>query len=356
MSANTFGNQLRLTTFGESHGIGVGGILDGFPSGIKIDMELIALAIERRSTSAFKFGSPRVEPDQVQILSGVYEGFSLGTPIAFVIKNQDTAPGDYEYLKDIYRPSHADFTYDKKFGIYDPRGGGRASARETISRVVGGAFASMLLKQKDIQVCGYTKQIGNLCFEKSYKDISDWTLIENSPVRCPDPVLSEAMLQLLDTYQQSGDSLGGVVTCVIRNCPAGLGEPVFDKLPALLAHAMMSLPAAKGFEIGEGFRAATMSGFEHNDLFATDFTTTTNHAGGVLGGISSGEDIYFHVAFKPIATISKEQFTADKKGQIVSLKNRGRHDICAVPRAVPIVEAMTALVVADLSLCYQQKS
>jgi len=350
MSANTIGKIFRLTTFGESHGKAIGGVIDGCPAGLLIDLDFVQQQLNRRRPGQSEINTPRSEADEVEFLSGIFEGAATGAPIAFIIRNNDARSQDYDHLKDIYRPSHAGFTWDKKYGFYDWRGGGRASARETIARVVGGAIAQLVLLKSNINIQAYTSQIGKIILEKNYTALN---LDEryNNAIRCPDDETAGKMMTLLEEIKIARDSTGGVIDCVIRNLPAGLGEPVFDKLQADLAKAIMSINAAKGFEYGEGFAAASMLGSEHNDLFtASDewtLTPATNHAGGILGGISTGSDIYFRVAFKPVATIMKSQLTADKYGNPVILEGKGRHDVCVVPRAVPVVEAMTALVIAD---------
>lgn len=349
MSGNTFGNILRLTSFGESHGKAIGGILDGYPAGIKIDIEKIQYQLNRRKPGQSKLVSPRKEQDQLEILSGVYDGFSTGTPIAFVVWNTDQKAKDYDHLKDTFRPSHADFVYHKKYGYRDHRGGGRSSARETIARVVAGAFATILLDKIGVRITSYVSGIGEIEMDKEYKDV-DFTKIEDSLVRCPDPDLSKEMITLIEQTSKTGDTLGGLIKCVIQNVPIGLGEPVFDKLHADLAKAMLSVNAVKGFEIGSGFSAIGMKGSEHNDLFKMkdgSVATSTNYSGGIQGGISNGSDIYFNVAFKPVATLMKDQATITKQGEKVTLKGKGRHDVCVVPRAVPIIDAMAALVLAD---------
>jgi chorismate synthase len=349
MSGNTFGNILRLTSFGESHGKAIGGILDGYPAGIKIDIEKIQYHLNRRRPGQSKLVSPRKEQDQVEILSGVYDCFSTGTPIAFVVWNTDQKAKDYDHLKDTFRPSHADFVYHKKYGYRDHRGGGRSSARETIARVVAGAFASILLDKIGVKIISYVSGIGEIEMDKDHNDV-DLTKIEDSLVRCPDPESSKEMITLLEQTAKTGDTLGGLIKCVIQNAPIGLGEPVFDKLHADLAKAMISINAVKGFEIGSGFDAAKMKGSDHNDLFEMNdgrISTSTNYSGGIQGGISNGTDIYFNVAFKPVATLMKDQSTVTDQGEQVVLKGKGRHDVCVVPRAVPIVDAMAALVLAD---------
>ncbi len=346
MSGNSFGQVFRLTTFGESHGYAVGGIIDGCPPRLNIDIDFIQEELDRRKPQQSIIASQRGEKDKVEIISGVFEGKSLGTPIAFIIKNQDQKSEDYNYLKDVYRPSHGDFTYEKKYGIRDYRGGGRASARETVARVVAGAIAKLILKKIGIKITAYVSQIGDIELKKNYEGL-DFNKIEKSLVRCPDEEISDKMLKYLEKLKIEGDTAGGVVSCVIKGLMVGLGEPVFDKLQAELAKAMLSINAAKGFEYGSGFKGAAMKGSVHNDLFRRDFTTETNYSGGIQAGISNGEDIYFRVAFKPVSTIMKPQKSVDKNGNEVLIKPTGRHDVCLVPRVVPIVEAMTAIVLAD---------
>lgn len=349
MAGNTFGELLRLTTFGESHGSAIGGVIDGFPAKIQIDEALILSDLQRRKPGQSDLVSQRKEEDRFEILSGIYKGESLGTPIAFLVWNKDQNPDDYNHLKDTYRPSHADFTYEKKYGIRDHRGGGRASARETLSRVIGGSFAKMLLEQKGIEIIAFVKQVFDIQLDKNYKDI-DFSKTEASPVRCPDPDISDKIIKLINKTKEQGDTLGGVIGCLIKNVPVGLGEPVFDKLHADLGKAMLSINAVKGFEYGSGFEAAKMRGSDHNDQFISrkgTVATKTNYSGGVQGGISNGMDIDFNVAFKPVATLMSDQQTIDNKGNTVNIEGKGRHDVCVVPRAVPIVEAMAALVIAD---------
>jgi chorismate synthase len=349
MSGNTFGKILRLTSFGESHGKAVGGILDGFPAGIPIDLSLIQQELNRRKPGQTDLVSARKEPDEAEILSGVFEGYSTGTPIAFLVWNKDHRSGDYDHLKDKFRPSHADFVYQEKYGLRDYRGGGRSSARETVARVIAGAFAKMLLRELGVTIHSYVYSIGDLILDKSYTEL-DLDQTEQSPVRCPDEVMSEKMVRLIEETAQKGDTLGGRIKCVVSGVPAGWGEPVFDKLHADLAKAMMSINAAKGFEIGSGFAGAGMKGSEHNDKFVQEdgkIKTATNYSGGIQGGISNGNDIYFNVAFKPVATLMKDQKTLNIAGEETILKGKGRHDVCVVPRAVPIVDAMAALVLAD---------
>ncbi len=349
MAGNTFGEILRLTTFGESHGKAIGGILDGFPAGIEIDEELIQKDLDRRKPGQSHLVSPRIEEDKVELLSGVFEGKSLGTPIAFQILNKDQKPGDYSHLSKTFRPSHADYTFEKKYGSRDYRGGGRASARETVSRVVGGAFAKMILDISGIEIFAFVHKIGSVSIEKEYVQL-DLLSTENSPVRCPDTESSGKMIDLIQKVANEGDTLGGEIKCVIKNVPVGLGEPVFDKLHADLGKAMLSINAVKGFEIGSGFASTSMKGSGHNDIFIEkdgDLLTKTNFSGGIQGGISNGSDIYFNVGFKPVATIMQDQTSVDMEGNPVTIKGKGRHDVCVVPRAVPIVEAMAALVLAD---------
>lgn len=349
MSGNTFGNILRLTSFGESHGKAIGGILDGFPAGIKIDIKKIQHQLNRRRPGQSKLVSPRKEADELEVLSGIYDGYSTGTPIAFLIRNTDQKIKDYDHLKDTFRPSHADFVYHEKYGHRDHRGGGRSSARETIARVVAGAFAAILLESLNVSITSFVSSIGEVQLARDY-ETTDHSLIEASPVRCPDETTSDKMIKLIEQTAKNGDTLGGMVKCVITNAPIGLGEPVFDKLHADLAKAMMSINAVKGFEIGSGFAATRMKGSDHNDLFDMQngkLTTATNFSGGIQGGISNGTNIYFNVAFKPVATLMKDQVTFNERGEKVILKGKGRHDVCVVPRAVPIVDAMAALVLAD---------
>lgn len=350
MSANTFGTLFRLTTFGESHGAALGGIIDGCPAGLVIDLEFIQQELDRRRPGQSDITSPRNESDTIEILSGVFEGRSTGTPIAFEIRNQDHHSFDYDHLRDAYRPSHADYTYDSKYGFRDYRGGGRSSARETLSRVAGGAVAKLLLQHSGIQVKAYVSSIGEVNVEHEFT-IHQLEDIEMSPVRCPDKTASAKMIELITQLKKEGDTTGGVITCIINGVPPGLGEPVFDKLQADLAKAAMSINTAKGFEYGEGFNAPSMRGSTHNDIFVAggqgEIKTKTNHSGGIQGGISNGSDIVFKVAFKPIATIQQSQPSVNNKGENIVLAAKGRHDVCVVPRAVPIVEAMAALVIAD---------
>lgn len=349
---NTFGRIFRLTTFGESHGSAVGGIIDGFPAGIDIDTAFIQNELNRRRPGQSKITTDRKEADKVEILSGVFEGKSTGCPIGFLVHNSNQHSQDYENMRSLFRPSHADYTYYNKYGIRDHRGGGRSSARITISRCVGGAFAKLALQKHGISVQAYTSQVGNIALDKDYKKY-DLSQTERNAVRCPDAVKAEMMERLIANVKAEGDTIGGAITCVIKGCPIGLGEPEADKLQASLAAAMMSINAVKGFEYGDGFDCMLTKGSEQNDIFISDgkhISTQTNHSGGIQGGISNGEDIYFRVAFKPVATILKEQQTIDTEGNPATLKAKGRHDPCVLPRAVPIVESMAAMVLFDALL------
>lgn len=353
MAGNSFGTLFKLTTFGESHGKAIGGIIDGCPAGIELDFDFIQNELNRRKPGQSKIVTQRKEPDTVEFLSGIFENKTTGTPIAFVIYNTDQKSKDYSHIKDVYRPSHADYTYDQKYGIRDYRGGGRSSARETASRVVAGAVAKIVLK--DIKITAYTSAVGNIQLEEDY-NLYDFNQIEHNDVRCASPEKAAEMINLIKAVRKQGDTIGGVITCVIKNVPAGLGEPVFDKLHAQLGKAMLSINAVKGFEYGSGFQGTTLKGSEHNDLFNADGSTKTNRSGGVQGGISNGMDIYFKVAFKPVATLIQNQEALDNKGNLVEMQGKGRHDPCVVPRAVPIVEAMAALVLADFTLLRRQES
>lgn len=349
MSGNIFGKILTLTTFGESHGKAIGGILDGFPSGIKIDFDIINYEMNRRRPGQSSLATSRNEVDEVEFLSGIEDDISLGTPIAFNIVNRDVRPEDYSGIEKAYRPSHADYTWETKYGNTSSSGGGRSSARETAARVVGGALAKQLLKFYNIKINAYVNQIGTVKIEDDYKSYSH-SLIEKSEVRCPEVAVSEEMICAIKEAKDEGDTLGGMITCVIENFPAGIGEPVFNKLSAQLGYAMLGINAVKGFEVGSGFNAVQMKGSQHNDQYYMDgdmVRTSTNNSGGIQGGISNGEDIYFRVAFKPVSTIMKEQQTVSRTGENFMLKPKGRHDVTVVPRAVPIVEAMAALVLAD---------
>ena len=347
MAGNTFGKLLKLTTFGESHGIAIGGIIEGCPAGITLDFERIALEMARRKPGQSKIVSQRKEADEVQFLSGIFEGKTTGTPIGFIIPNENQKTEDYSHLKDSFRPSHADYVYEKKYGIHDYRGGGRSSARETACRVVGGAVAKQIIP--DIKINAFVSSVGDVFIDKPYQDL-DFSLIESNLVRCPDGETAAKMEQLITQVKKEGDTIGGTITCVIQNVPIGLGEPVFDKLHAELGKAMLSINAVKGFEFGSGFCGATMKGSQHNDLYNEDGTTKTNLSGGIQGGISNGMDIYFRVAFKPVATLLQKQDVLTNHGEVIEQQGKGRHDPCVVPRAVPIVEAMAALVIADYFL------
>ena len=347
MAGNSFGKLFNLTTYGESHGPALGGVIDGCPPGIELDFDAIQNEMDRRKPGQSAIVTQRKEPDTVKFHSGIFEGKTTGTPIGFVIENTNQKSHDYSHIKDSYRPSHADYVYDKKYGFRDYRGGGRSSARETSCRVVAGAIAKQMLE--NIEIAAYTSSVGDIFLEKPYQDL-DFSKIESNPVRCPDGAVAEKMINRIKEIRKQGDTTGGTVTCVIKNVPVGLGEPVFDKLHAQLGKAMLSINAVKGFEYGSGFCGAKMKGSEHNDLYNTDGTTKTNLSGGIQGGISNGMDIYFRVAFKPVATLIQKYETIDKNGNIVEMQGKGRHDPCVVPRAVPIVEAMSALVLADFYL------
>ena len=347
MAGNTFGKVFKLTTFGESHGVAIGGIIDGCPPGLEIDFDAIQEEMNRRKPGQSEIVTQRKEPDTVEFLSGIFEGKTTGTPIGFTIHNTNQKSQDYSHIKDVFRPSHADYTYEKKYGNRDYRGGGRSSARETASRVVAGAIAKQLLK--GVKIHAFTSSVGDIFLNKPYQDL-DLTKIESNAVRCPDEEIADRMINRIKEIRKAGDTIGGTVTCVIKNVPIGLGEPVFDKLHAELGKAMLSINAVKGFEYGSGFCGAQMKGSEHNDLFNANGTTITNFSGGIQGGISNGMDIYFRVAFKPVATLIQKQDALDSHGNIVEMQGKGRHDPCVVPRAVPIVEAMAALVIAEYYL------
>ncbi len=347
MAGNTFGNFFKLTTFGESHGEAIGGVIDGCPAGVSIDLDAIENQMMRRRPGQSAIVTQRKEADTVRFLSGIFEGKTTGSPIGFIIENTNQKSADYTHIKDSYRPSHADYTFDKKYGYRDYRGGGRSSARETACRVAAGAIASQLLGA--IAITGYVSSVGDLTLEKPYQEL-DFNTVDSNVVRCPDAEMASKMIAKIKEIKKQGDTIGGIITCVIQNVPVGLGEPVFDKLHAQLGKAMLSINAVKGFEFGSGFKGATMNGSEHNDLFNQDGTTKSNLSGGVQGGISNGMDIYFRVAFKPVATIMQKQQTINSKGEKVEMQGKGRHDPCVVPRAVPIVEAMAALTIADFWL------
>lgn len=343
---NTFGHLFTLTTFGESHGVAVGGVIDGFPAGIDIDMEFVQNELNRRRPGQSHITTSRNEADKVKFLSGVFEGKSTGTPIGFEVRNTNQHSQDYENMRCLFRPSHADYTYYNKYGIRDHRGGGRSSARITIARCVGGALAKLALRQLGISITAYTSQVGDIALERDYH-LYDLSKTEDNIVRCPDQQKAKEMEELIAQVKADGDTIGGVITCVIKGCPVGLGEPEFDKLHAQLGAAMLGINAVKGFEYGEGFDGVTARGSQQNDKFVPGITTATNHSGGIQGGISNGQDIYFRVAFKPVATILKEQDTVDLEGNATKLTARGRHDPCVLPRAVPVVEAMAAMVILD---------
>jgi len=347
MAGNSFGTLFKLTTYGESHGKGLGGIIEGCPAGLQLDLDAIQKDLDRRRPGQSAIVTQRKEADQVEFYSGIFEGKTTGTPIGFLIPNTNQKSRDYSHIKDSYRPSHADYVYDHKYGFRDYRGGGRSSARETVCRVVAGAVAKQLLGEVRIQA--YVSQVGDLALNKSVNEL-DLTQTESSPTRCPDPETAMEMEHLIKKVRKEGDTIGGVVSCLVQNVPIGLGEPVFDKLHARLGQAMLSINAVKGFEYGSGFQGVHMKGSEHNDAFNADGSTKTNYSGGIQGGISNGMDIYFRVAFKPVATLLQGYETIDREGESVTLQGKGRHDPCVVPRAVPIVEAMTALVLADFYL------
>ncbi|MDP2089941.1 MAG: chorismate synthase [Flavobacteriaceae bacterium] len=347
MSHNQFGKLFTLTTFGESHGEAIGGIIDGCPAGLIINFEAIQQELNRRKPGQSKIVTQRKEADEVHFLSGIFEGKTTGTSIGFQIKNTHQRSNDYGHLKDTFRPSHADFTYQQKYGHRDYNGGGRSSARETANWIVAGAIAKQLIPS--IKIHAFTSSVGKIYINKPYQAL-DFTQIESNDVRCPDASIAKRMIAEIESIKKQGDTIGGTITCVIQNVPIGLGEPIFNKLQAQLAKAMLSLNAVKGFEYGSGFCGTEMKGSEHNDLFNADGTTKTNLSGGIQGGISNGMDIYFRVAFKPVATIMKTQESINSEGEIIRLEGKGRHDACVVPRAVPIVKALTAMVLADFYL------
>jgi len=352
MAGNSFGTIFKLVSFGESHGPAIGGIVEGCPAGLKIDLDFIQSELNRRKPGQSHITTQRREEDRVEFLSGIFEGSTTGSPIGFVIKNNDQNEKDYGHLKDTFRPSHADFTYEKKYGLRDYRGGGRSSARETACRVVGGAIAKILLQKQNILIQAFVKQVGDVKLDQNF-DMLDLSKTENSVVRCPDESTAQKMITYIEEIKKQGDTIGGVIQCVIYNTPVGLGEPVFDKLHALLGHAMLSINAVKGFEIGSGFESVLYRGSELNDVFASKgdaIKTKTNNSGGIQGGISNGMPVYFNVAFKPVATIMKAQESVNAAGENIQLEGKGRHDPCVLPRAVPIVESMAALVIADFLL------
>ena len=347
MAGNSFGNIFKLSTFGESHGKALGGVIDGCPAGVELDFDTINKELNRRRPGQSEIVTQRKEDDSVEFLSGIFEGKTTGTPIGFIIVNKDQKSKDYSHIQNSYRPSHADFVYDKKYGFRDYRGGGRSSARETVVRVVAGSIAKMLLK--DVKIDAFVSSVGEITYDYQNSKI-DFDKIEDSIVRCPDKKTSDEMINLIKSIKKKGDTVGGVISCIISGVPVGLGEPVFNKLHAELGKAMLSINAVKGFEFGSGFKGSSMKGSEHNDSFNADGTTKTNRSGGIQGGISNGMDIYFNVAFKPVSTIMRDQDSIDSDGNEVKVKGKGRHDPCVVPRAVPIVEAMSALVLADYLL------
>lgn len=350
MAGSTFGTLFRLTTFGESHGPAIGGVIDGCPAGLHLDLEAVQHQLSRRRPGQSAITTQRKEADEVEFLSGLFEGQTTGTPLGFVIRNTNAKSKDYSHLKDTYRPSHADFTYQTKYGIRDYRGGGRSSARETACRVVAGAVAQQMLAAQGIQIRAFVSQVGEVKLNVPYTELADLAAGEQNEVRCPHPETAEAMIARIREVRKAGDTLGGVVTCVAQGVPAGLGQPVFDKLHSDLARAAMSINATRGFEIGSGFQSVALTGSQHNDTFVAKYGqigTATNRSGGIQGGISNGEDIWFRLAFKPVATVMANQQSVNAEGKTVTLEGKGRHDPCVVPRAVPIVEAMTALVLAD---------
>ena len=349
---NTFGTLFTLTTFGESHGTAVGGIVDGMPAGIEVDLSFIQHELDRRRPGQSQLTTSRKEADKVELLSGVFEGVSTGAPIGFIVYNQNQHSSDYDNLRSLFRPSHADYTYQQKYGVRDHRGGGRSSARITLSRCVAGALAKLVLRQQGISIQAYTSQVGPIALDRNYRHY-DLSLTEQNAVRCPDDKQAKLMEQLIAEVKAEGDTIGGVISCVIKGCPVGLGEPEFSKLHAQLGAAMLSINAVKGFEYGEGFQGACERGSQQNDSFlpphsaASPLPTRTNHSGGIQGGLSNGQDIYFRVAFKPVATILQQQDTVDAEGRQLTFTAQGRHDPCVLPRAVPVVEAMAAMVILD---------
>ena len=349
---NTFGNIYKLTSFGASHGIAIGGVIDGVPAGVSLDLDVIQSELDRRKPGQSKLTTQRKEDDKVIFLSGIFEGKTTGAPIGFMIENTNSKSQDYEHLRNVFRPSHADYTYEKKYGIRDHRGGGRSSARTTASIVVAGAIAKQMIKGIDISA--YVNAVGDLKLDKSYQDL-DLENTESNAVRCPDAEMAQRFADKILKVKKQGDTIGGQVTCVIRNLPAGLGEPVFDKLQARLAYAMLNIPAVKGFEYGSGFAGSEMKGTMHNDYFEADGSTQTNFSGGIQGGISNGMHVYFTLAFKPVATLMQSQKALSKEGKIVEIAGKGRHDACVVPRAVPIVEAFAAMVILDFMLLQNAK-
>ena len=350
--SNKFGKIFTLTTFGESHGKAIGGVIDGCPANKDIDLSIVQFDLDRRKPGQSKIVTQRKESDKVEFLSGIFEGKTTGTPIGFIIVNKDQKSKDYDHIKNIFRPSHADFVYQKKFGIRDYRGGGRSSARETACRVVAGSIAKQILN--DISFKAFVSRVGDVSISSDFSKVN-FENIEKNPVRCPDLKKAKEMENLIKSVRKEGDTIGGIVSCIIKNVPVGIGEPVFNKLHAELGKAMLSINAVKGFEYGSGFAGVKMKGSEHNDQYEADESTKTNYSGGIQGGISNGMDIYFNVAFKPVATIMKDQRTIDSKGKETSISGKGRHDPCVVPRAVPIVEAMASLVILDMILINNSK-
>ncbi len=350
---NTFGRLYKISTFGESHGVAIGGVIDGVPSGIELDFDWIQTQLDRRKPGQSAIVTQRKEPDTVQFLSGIFEGKTTGASIGFIIPNDNQKSHDYDHIKGVFRPSHADFTYETKYGVRDHRGGGRTSARETANWVVGGAVAKHIIPS--IAITAYVSGVGELKLEHDYSRL-DFSKIEETSVRCPDLEMAEKMIDRIKEIRKEGDTIGGEVTCVIQNVPIGLGEPIFDKLHARLGQAMMSINAVKGFEYGEGFASTSMKGSEMNDQFNQDRTTKTNYSGGIQGGVSNGMDIYFKVAFKPVATLMQEQTTLNADGEMVDMHGKGRHDPCVVPRAVPIVESLAAMVLADMTLIQRTRN
>lgn len=355
MAGNSFGTLFKLTSFGESHGPAIGGVIDGCPAGLEIDFLFIQAELDRRRPGQSHITTQRKESDTVEFLSGIFEGRTTGSPIGFVIKNEDQKSKDYTHLKDAYRPSHADFTYEQKYGFRDYRGGGRSSARETACRIVAGAIAKLILKRQNISIDAFVKQVGEIKVTKPFTEL-DLSKTENNSVRCPDEKIAEEMIAYIEEIKKQGDTIGGIIQCVIRNAPIGLGEPVFDKLHAVLGHAMLSINAVKGFEIGSGFDSIHYKGSQLNDVFVPSTNkdnapvTMTNNSGGIQGGISNGMPVYFNVAFKPVATLMQKQASVNKQGEEIILEGKGRHDPCVLPRAVPIVESMAALVMVDFLL------
>lgn len=354
MPANTFGNLFKLTSFGESHGAAIGGVIDGCPAGLKINIDFIQSELNRRKPGQSSITTSRKEDDIVEFLSGIFSGKTTGAPIGFIIRNKDQASKDYSNIKNIYRPSHADYTYEQKYGIRDYRGGGRSSARETACRIVAGAIAKLILAKHNVTISAFVKQVGHIELKKNFDEL-DVTLAETNAMRCPDKLIAGKMIRYIEQLKKEGDTIGGVIQCVIQHPPVGLGEPVFDKLHAVLAHAMLSINAVKGFELGSGFQSLAKKGSELNDEFVSaakgkKLSTKTNHSGGVQGGISNGMPIFFNLAFKPVSTIMKEQGSVNKAGKEVNFTATGRHDPCVLPRAVPIVESMAALVLVDFLL------